>query len=84
LRWAGTLDFETWYLEVQQAAQNEYSVDRGTYIAGITIVAVPVRQPNSMPTHTLVCASLTNQLTEADLTDLINQMRLQANLATSV
>ena len=83
LRWAGTINFETWYLEVQQAKQNEYSVDRGTYIAGVTIVAVPVRQVNRVPTHTLVCASLTNQLTEADLTDLIMRMRAQADLATS-
>ena len=84
LRWDGSINFETWYLEVQQAMQNEYSIDRGTYIAGVTIVAVPVRQQNKMPTHTLVCASLTNQLTEADLTDLIMRMRLQADLATSL
>ncbi|MEI8399254.1 MAG: helix-turn-helix domain-containing protein [Alcaligenaceae bacterium] len=83
LRWAGSLSFETWYLEVQDAKQTEYSVDRGTYIAGVTIVAVPVRSANNAPTHTLVCASLTNQLTEADLTDLIKRMRLQADLATS-
>jgi DNA-binding IclR family transcriptional regulator len=84
LRWAGAINFETWYHEVQEAKQNEYSVDRGTYIAGITIVAVPVRQADHVPTHTLVCASLTNQLTEADLTDLIKRMRLQADLATNV
>jgi DNA-binding IclR family transcriptional regulator len=84
LRWDGSINFDTWYLEVQQAMQNEYSIDRGTYIAGVTIVAVPVRQQNKMPTHTLVCASLTNQLTEADLTDLIMRMRSQADLATSL
>jgi DNA-binding IclR family transcriptional regulator len=84
LRWAGELDFDTWYREVQQAAQNEYSVDRGTYIAGVTIVAVPVRQPNKMLTHTLVCASLTNQLTDADLTDLIKRMKSQADLAANI
>jgi DNA-binding IclR family transcriptional regulator len=84
LRWDGSINFETWYLEVQQAMRNEYSIDRGTYIAGVTIVAVPVRTQNKMPTHTLVCASLTNQLTEADLTDLITQMKLQADLATSL
>lgn len=83
LRWGGSIDFDTWYLEVQQAMQNEYSIDLGTYIAGVTIVAVPVRQTNKKPTHTLVCASLTNQLTEADLTDLIKHMKLQAALATS-
>lgn len=84
LRWAGSINFDTWYQEVQDAKQNEYSIDRGTYIAGVTIVAVPVRQANREPTHTLVCASLTNQLTEADLTDLIKRMRLQADLATNV
>jgi DNA-binding IclR family transcriptional regulator len=84
LRWAGSINFETWYLEVQDAKKNEYSIDRGTYIAGVTIVAVPVRQVNHVPTHTLVCASLTNQLTEADLTDLIKKMKLQADLATNV
>jgi DNA-binding IclR family transcriptional regulator len=84
LRWGGLIDFDTWYLEVQQAMQNEYSIDLGTYIAGVTIVAVPVRQTNKKPSHTLVCASLTNQLTEADLTDLIKHMKLQADLATSL
>lgn len=84
LRWGGSIDFNTWFLEVQQAMQNEYSIDLGAYIAGVTIVAVPVRQTNKKPTHTLVCASLTNQLTEADLTDLIKHMKLQADLATSL
>ena len=81
LRWAGPLNFETWYREVQLAAQNEYSIDRGAYISGVTIAAVPVGQPFKKPTHTIVCASLTNQLTEADLSSLIDRMRLQADLA---
>ncbi len=84
LRWDGSINFETWYLEVQQARQNEYSIDRGTYIAGVTIVAVPVRPPPPPPPPPLVCASLTNQLTEADLTDLTTRMRMQADLAISL
>ena len=82
LRWAGPLDFDIWHQEVRQAAQDDHSIDRGTYIAGVTIVAVPVRQHSQPPTHTIVCASMMNQLTEADLSSLIHVMRFQAALAT--
>ena len=81
LRWDGPLDFETWYIEVMLAAQNGYSIDRGTYIRGVTIVAVPVRQPYKRLTHTLVCASLANQLPEEELTKLIHLMKLRVDLA---
>ena len=84
LRWAGALQFETWYQEVQAAAQKGYSVDRGAYIAGVTIVAVPVHQLNNQrPTHTIVCASLTNQLTEGGLINLMSVMKRQAASARS-
>ena len=63
------------------AAQNGYSIDRGTYIRGVTIVAVPVRQPYKRLTHTLVCASLANQLPEEELTKLIHLMKLRVDLA---
>ena len=63
------------------AAQNGYSIDRGTYIRGVTIVAVPVRQPYKRLTHTLVCARLANQLPEEELTKLIHLMKLRVDLA---
>ena len=43
-RCAGTTRraYETWRKEVEQARRQGFSIDRGNYIAGVTIVAVPV------------------------------------------
>ena len=39
-----------------------FSIDRGNYIAGVTIVAVPVPDPSGRVAHTIVSVGISSQL----------------------
>jgi DNA-binding IclR family transcriptional regulator len=80
LRWDQPLDFKVWHKEVIFAKKNQYSMDRNTYIAGVTIVAVPVLTPTGNISHTIVCASLMDALNKKQLTTLIGEMQVEARL----
>jgi DNA-binding IclR family transcriptional regulator len=80
LRWDKPLDFKVWNKEVVFAQKNQYSMDRNTYIAGVTIVAVPVLTPTGKISHTIVCASLMDALNKKQLTTLVGEMQVQARL----
>ena len=44
----------TWRKELELVRQRGYSIDRGTYSPGVTIVAAPVLDSHGRLTHTLV------------------------------
>jgi DNA-binding IclR family transcriptional regulator len=80
LRWYKPLDFEAWYKEVAFARKHHHSIDRNTYIAGLNIAAVPVLDDVQRITHTIVCASLADQLTKPQQLKLITAMQREASL----
>jgi DNA-binding IclR family transcriptional regulator len=80
LRWDKPLDYKIWNKEVVFAKKNQYSIDRNTYIAGVTIVAVPVLDPTGKITHTIVCASLMDALNKKQLTQLVVEMQSDARM----
>ncbi len=80
LRWDKPLDFEAWTKEVALAHKQHYSIDRNTYIAGLHIVAVPVLDDTDHITHTIVCASLVDQLTKQQQLKLVAAMQQEARL----
>lgn len=62
LRWDQPPDIEAWKREVQSVRRKGFSIDRGHYISGITVIAVPVFDTQSQLTHALVAAGLSDQL----------------------
>ena len=78
LRWDKPMDFEAWYKEVVFAQKHHYSIDRNTYIAGLNIAAVPVLDDADRIAHTIVCASLTDQLTKLQQLELVKAMQQEA------
>ena len=80
LRWDKPLDYKVWHKEVVFAKKNQYSMDRNTYIAGVTIIAVPVLTPAGKITHTLVCASLMDALNKAQHKKLVLEMQAEARV----
>jgi len=78
LRWDKPLDYDDWRKEVAFAKKHQYSVDRNRYIAGISISAVPVLDPEGKITHTIVCASLMDALNKTQMSQLIKQMQEEA------
>ena len=55
-----------------------YSVDRGNYIRGVTVIAVPVLDAAMRMTRSIVSIGLSQQLDSATMVELGEDMRLGA------
>ena len=75
LRWQHPIRFNDWLAEVEAARQLGHSADYGNYIGGITILAVPVLDATHRITHTLVTASISDQLSTADVEALLQELK---------
>lgn len=78
LRWHQAPDFESWLREVEGVRRNGFSMDRGNYIAGVTIIAVPVSDERGRLTHALVAAGVSDALDAPRRKGLIEDMAQQA------
>ncbi|ARP94957.1 IclR family transcriptional regulator [Bordetella genomosp. 13] len=78
LRWQHPIDIDTWRKELETVRAQGYSVDRGGYIGGITIVAVPIIDSTGRLTHTIVCAGVSNTMDGAQADALIADMQARA------
>ena len=78
LRWQKPLRFEDWLAEVELARHLGHSADDGNYIGGISIVAVPVLDACQHITHTIVAASIIDQLSPQDADALVHELKAHA------
>ncbi|HVF64896.1 MAG TPA: IclR family transcriptional regulator [Casimicrobiaceae bacterium] len=76
LRWQSPPDVSSWRREVETARRKRYAIDRGSYIAGVSVISVPVFDAHGKLAHSLVVAGVTSQIDAArakaivdDLTD---------------
>ncbi|WP_029002295.1 IclR family transcriptional regulator [Azohydromonas australica] len=75
LRWDQPPDLEAWRKDVQTVRRKGFSIDRGNYINGISLVAVPVFDSKARLTHSLVAAGLSDQLSGAQSQALAKEMQ---------
>jgi DNA-binding IclR family transcriptional regulator len=78
LRWHKAPNYAAWRKEVDQARRQGFSIDRGNYIAGVTIVAVPVLDGRGKISQTIVGIGLGNQLDRATSLSLAHDMKRAA------
>jgi DNA-binding IclR family transcriptional regulator len=78
LRWHNAPTYEAWRKEVDQVRRQGFSVDRGNYIAGVTIVAVPVLNGRGTISHTIAAVGLGSQLDRTSALALARDMRTAA------
>lgn len=62
LRWDEPPDIEAWRKDVEAVRRKGFSIDRGNYIGGVVLIAVPVFDAQSRMTHSLVAAGVADQL----------------------
>ena len=72
----GALD--AWRKEVETVRRKGFSIDRGNYINGITVIAVPVFGANNRLTHALVAAGVGDQLGSAQSQALAKDLQAEA------
>lgn len=62
LRWDQPPDIEAWRKEVETVRRKGFSIDKGNYISGVTVIAVPVFDARGRMSHSLVAAGVADQL----------------------
>jgi DNA-binding IclR family transcriptional regulator len=83
LRWHNAPSYDVWCKEVDQVRRQGYSIDRGNYIDGVTIVAVPVLNGQGTISHTLAAVGLGSQLDRAKSLALAHEMAAVAGEITT-
>jgi DNA-binding IclR family transcriptional regulator len=78
LRWHNAPTYDAWRKEVDQVRKQGFSIDRGNYIAGVTIVAVPVLNAKGTISHTVAAVGLGSQLDRPTSLALARDMRAVA------
>jgi len=78
LRWQAPPSLAVWRAELQQVRKKGYSIDRGNYISGVLVLAVPVFNADGEMTHTLVVAGVADQLDKARCVEIANDMQVEA------
>jgi DNA-binding IclR family transcriptional regulator len=80
LRWNKPPSWAAWRREVETARRQGFSIDRGDYIAGVTIVAVPVLNARGTLSHTIVSVGISGQLDRPRSVELAHDMQKAARL----
>lgn len=70
LVWDHPPSFEEWLAEVEVARERGYAVDQGSYISGVTVVAVPIFNDRNKMIRSLVAIGITERLGEGQIPDL--------------
>ncbi|KAA0916869.1 IclR family transcriptional regulator [Aquicoccus porphyridii] len=74
LTWDHPPTFENWREEVKSARELGYAVDQGSYISGVTVVAVPVFGANHTMTRSIVAIGISERLKEKQIPKLVKAM----------
>lgn len=80
LRWNNAPSYATWRREVEATRRQGFSIDRGNYIAGVTIVAAPVLDAAGTITRTIASVGISSQLDRATALALAHDMQEAARL----
>jgi len=78
LRWDNAPTLAEWEAQVAEARSRGYAVDRGNYIAGVSIVAAPVFGHQQVMTHSLVGVGIGGQMSDQALLRLGRELRDRA------
>jgi DNA-binding IclR family transcriptional regulator len=78
LRWDKAPSWPAWRREVEAVRRRGFSIDRGDYIAGVTIVAVPVPDARGPISRSLASVGITDQLDRTRAVKLAHDMQKAA------
>lgn len=70
LTWDQPPSFETWLGEVAEVRQRGFAVDRGSYISGVTVVAVPFFDAQQRMNRSLVAIGISDRMETAGMAAL--------------
>lgn len=75
LVWDHAPGFDDWQQQVAEARGKGYAVDRGSYISGVTVLAVPVFGTDGRMTRSIVAIGISERLKDQDIPKLAKAMQ---------
>jgi DNA-binding IclR family transcriptional regulator len=84
LRWQDPPAIDAWRKDLERVRKRGYAIDRGNYISGVIVLAVPVFNARKEITHTLVAAGLADQLDNARCATIAKDMQAEADQLAAV
>lgn len=84
LRWQHAPALPAWKRDVELVRKRGYSIDRGNYINGVTVLSVPVFNARHELTHALVVLGVAEQLDAKRCAAIADDMRAEAERLSSL
>ncbi len=82
--WDHAPTWETWLKEVDSARRRGYAIDRGNYIGGITVLAVPIVDRQGRLSHSIVAVGVSDQISGATATALAQALKQEAQILSQL
>jgi DNA-binding IclR family transcriptional regulator len=79
LRWYSAPSFAAWEAQVAEARSLGYAIDKGNYMAGVTVLSAPVFGIDKMLQGALVIVGITEQLRRFAVDQIARDLREAAN-----
>lgn len=76
VRWETAPELDAWRKEVESVKRKGYSIDRGNYINGVAIIAVPVLDANQRMSQIIVLLGLAKQINNSTAISIAQDMRI--------
>lgn len=74
LKWDNPPEFKTWLQQIEQTRKDGYGVDRGNYISGVTIVAVPILSADGSVAQSLVSVGIAEKVETVGVPGIAQEM----------
>lgn len=84
LRWEQPPDIDAWRKDIEAVRRKGYSSDRGNYISGVAVIAVPVLNDAGRMTHSLVAAGVADLLNATKTSSIAKEMQAEAQALSQV
>ena len=65
---------DTWKREIESVQKLGYAVDRGDYISGVTVIAVPLVDPQGRMTHSIVFIDISERIEAIGVSGVVKKM----------
>jgi len=78
LNWENAPSLDTWLKEVKSVQRKGFAIDRGNYINGISVLAVPVLDAGRRVTYAVAALGLSDSLTASTVQALAVDMQAEA------
>jgi len=74
LKWTNQPSYVTWKREIARVQEDGYAVDRGDYISGVTVIAVPFVDQQKRMTHSIVFIDISERVESIGIAGIAQEM----------